>query len=56
MNKTFNGHTPYVNGLLNLDSSNTHIHSVETKRCRVDNDSAAYLWHCRLGHISVKRT
>ena len=44
-----------VNGLLNLDHSNTHIHSIEAKRCRVDNDSATYLWHCRLGHIGVKR-
>ena len=41
--------------LLNLDSSDTHIHSVEAKRYRVDNDSATYLWHCRLGHIGVKR-
>ena len=55
MNKTFYGHTPNVNGLLNLDCSDTHIHNVETKRCRVDNDSATYLWHCRLGHIVVKR-
>ena len=30
------------------------IHNVEAKRCRVDNDSATYLWHCRLGHIGVK--
>ena len=41
--------------LLNLDSSDTHIHNVEAKRCRVDNDSATYLWHCHLGHIGVKR-
>ena len=41
--------------LLNLDSSDTHIHNIEAKRCRVDNDSATYLWHCRLGHIGVKR-
>ena len=40
---------------MNLDSSDTHIHNVEAKRCRVDNDSATYLWHCRLGHIGVKR-
>ena len=40
--------------LMNLDSSDTHIHNVETKRCRVDNDSATYLWHCRFGHIGVK--
>ena len=55
MNKTFCGHTPKVNGLLNIDRSDTHVHSIEAKRCRVDNDSAAYLWHCRLGHIGVKR-
>ena len=32
-----------------------HIHNIETKRCKVNNDSATYLWHCRLGHIGVKR-
>ena len=55
MNKTFYGHTHNVNGLLNLDRTSTHIHNIEAKRCRVDNDSATYLWHCRLGHIGVKR-
>ena len=33
----------------------TDIHNVEAKRCRVNTDSATYLWHCRLGHIGVKR-
>ena len=55
MNKTFYGHTPNLNGLLNLDRSNTHIHNIDAKRCKVDNDSATYLWHCCLGHIGVKR-
>ena len=55
MNKTFNGLTPKVNGLWNLDRSDTHIHNIEAKRCKVNNDSATYLWHCRLGHIGVKR-
>ena len=41
--------------LLNLDSSDTHVHSIEAKRCRVDNDSATYLWQYRLGHIGLKR-
>ena len=41
--------------MLNLNSSGTHIHNIEAKRSRVDNDSATYLWHCRLGHIGVKR-
>src|SRR3990170_3841900 len=52
MNKTFYGHTLNINDLLNLDLSDTHI---EAKRCKVNNDSATYLWHCRLGHIGVKR-
>ena len=54
MNKTFNGHTPKVNGLLNLDRSDIDIHNIEAKRCKVNNDSATYLWHCHLGHIGVK--
>ena len=55
MNKTFYGHTPNVDGLLNLDRGATHIHNIDAKRCKVDNDSATYLWHCHLGHIGVKR-
>ena len=55
MNNTFYGHTPNVKGLLDLDRSDTHIHNIEAKRCKVNNDSVTYLWHCRLGHIGVKR-
>ena len=55
MSNIFYGHTPKVNGLLNLDHSDTHIHNIETKRCKVNNDGAIYLWHFRLGHIGVKR-
>ena len=40
---------------MNLDRSDTHIHNIEGKRCKVNNDSATYLWHCHLGHIGVKR-
>ena len=43
------------NSFLDLNRGNTHIHNIDAKRCKVDNDSAAYLWHCRLGHIGVKR-
>ncbi len=43
------------NGLLDLDRSDTHIHNIEAKRCKVNNDSGTYLQHCRLGHIGVKR-
>ena len=42
MNKTFYGHTPNVNDLLNLDRSDAHIHNIDAKRCKVDNDSATY--------------
>ena len=55
MNKAFYGHTPNENGLLDLDRGDTHFHNIEAKRCKVNNDSATYLWHCRLGHIGVKR-
>jgi hypothetical protein len=57
MNNIFYAHAPISNGLfiLNLDSSNSHIHSIEAKRCKHSDDNATYLWHCRLGHIGVKR-
>ena len=55
MNNTFYGHAPNVNGLLNLDRSDTHIHNIDAKICKVNNDSATYLWHRCLGHIGVKR-
>ena len=55
MNKTLYGYTPNENGSLDLDRSDTHIHNIEAKRCKVNNDNATYLWHCRLGHIGVKR-
>ena len=51
MNKTFYGHTPNVNGLLNLDHSNTHIRNIDAKRCKVHNDSATYLWHIGVKHM-----
>ena len=54
MNKTLYGYTPKENSSLDLDRSDTHNHIIETKRCKVNNDSATYLWHCRLGHIGVK--
>ena len=40
MNKTFNGHKPNENSLLDLDRSDTHKHNIETKRCKVNNGSA----------------
>ena len=54
MSKTFYGHTPDINGLLNLDRSDTHIHNIDAKRGKSDNDSASYLWHCHLSHVGIK--
>ena len=55
MNNIFYGHAPNVNGLLNLDHSDTHVHNIDAKRCKVNDDSTTYLWHRCLGHIGVKR-
>ena len=54
-NKTLYGYIPNENSSLDLNHSDTHNHNIETKRCKVDNDSATYFWHCCLGHIGVKR-
>ena len=56
MSNIFYGHAPLKSGLflLNLDRGDTHIHNIDAKRCKVDNDSATYLWHY-LCHIGVKR-
>ena len=53
----FYGHAPIVNGLflMNLDRSNTHIHNIDAKRCKTNDDNTTYMWHCRIGHIGVKR-
>ena len=57
MSNIFYGHAPKVNGLflLNLDSSDTHVHNINAKRIKMNDDISTYLWHCRLGHIGVKR-
>ena len=43
MNKTFYGHTLKINGLLNLDRVDTHIHNIDAKRCKVGNDSVKHM-------------
>ena len=42
MNKTLYGYTPNENSSLDLDRSDTNNHNIETKRCKVNNDSATY--------------
>jgi hypothetical protein len=57
MNNIFYGHAPEKKGLFlfNLDSNEIHIHNVNAKRIKSNDDIAAYMWHCCLGHIGVKR-
>ena len=40
MSNSFYGHAPLLSGLflLNLDIDDTHIHNIETKRCKVNYD------------------
>ena len=56
MSNMFYAHAPFIDGLflLNLDSGNTHINNIEAKRLK-SSDNSTYMWHCRLGHIGVKR-
>ena len=56
MSNIFYGHAPLKSGLflLNLDCGDTHIHNIDAKTCKVNNDSATYLLHYYLGHIGVK--
>jgi hypothetical protein len=57
MNNIVYGHAPEKNGLfiLNLDINETHIHNVNAKRIKLNDDIATYMWHYHLGYIGVKR-
>ena len=35
LNKTFYGHIPNENGLLNLEHSDTHINNIDAKRYKI---------------------
>jgi hypothetical protein len=50
-------HAPIRDGLyiLDLDCNESHINSVDAKRCKLSDDNTTYTWHCRLGHVGVKR-
>src|SRR3954447_18732207 len=56
MSNIFYVHAPDMNGLflMNLDCSDTHVHNIDVKRIKLNNDST-YMWQCRLGHIGMKR-
>ena len=51
MNNTFYDHTPKVNGLFNLDRSDTHVHNIDAKRCKVVGErsiSKNFLRSCKI--------
>jgi hypothetical protein len=41
--------------ILDLDCNESHINSVDAKRCKHSDDNTMYMWHCRLGHDGAKR-
>ena len=56
MNDVFYVHAPVCDGLFLLDlDCDTHIHSVDAKCCKHSDNNSMYIWHCRLGHIGIKR-
>ena len=40
MSNIFYGHAPLMSGLFLLNLDLTHIHNIEAKRCKVNNNSA----------------
>ena len=49
-------HAPELHGLfvLDLDGDVCHVNNIEAKRLKNDEDHMK-MWHCRLGHIGIKR-
>src|SRR3954471_24566962 len=49
-------HAPELHGLfvLDLDADVCHINNLEAKRLKSDEEHMM-MWHCRLGHIGIKR-
>ena len=50
----FYGSARLVNGLHLLDHDK-QVYNINTKKAKKDDSDLTYLWHCRLGHINLKR-
>src|SRR4051812_16418431 len=50
-------HAPVRNGLflMDLECHDSHINNIEAKRLKPSIEEHMTMWHCRLGHISIKR-
>src|SRR3954469_11626905 len=56
-NNVFYVHAPVCNGLflMDLEYHDSHINNIEAKRLKPSNEEHMTMWHCRLGHIGIKR-
>src|ERR1044071_7550178 len=56
-NDVFYVHAPEQRGLfvLDLDGDVCHINNVKAKRLKSSSKEHMTMWHCRLGHIGIKR-
>ena len=41
--------------LMDLEYHDSHINNAESKRLKPSNEEHMTMWHCRLGHIGIKR-
>src|ERR1041385_1374565 len=56
-NNVFYVHAPVRNSLflMDLEYHDSHINNIEAKRLKLGNEEHMTMWHCLLGHISIKR-
>jgi hypothetical protein len=55
LNNMFYGFAPVCDGLFLLNLDGEAVYNINVKRLKPNDLSTTYLWHCRLGHISLKR-
>ena len=51
----FHRYAPIVDGLFILNLEQEPVYNVNVKRHKPNEINPTYFWHCRLGHISLKR-
>ena len=55
LNGMFHGYAPIVDGLFILNLEQEPVYNMNVKRHTPNEINQTYFWHCRLGHISLKR-
>ena len=56
LNDVFYAGGTLSNGIYILNMSNPILNIIDNKRQKADNLKSSYIWHCRLGHKSERRT